>query len=367
MNILIAPDSLKGSLTAQKASLIIKEALLAASPQVCVKTLPLSDGGEGALEIWSSLGLGSKVEVPSMDPIGREITAEYFKFNDGTAWIELSQASGLVLLEEGERNPVNTSTFGTGILIRHALKHGAEKITLGLGGSATNDGGAGLLAALGFDLHDIHGASIYPSGGNLDQIVKIVPPYIPNVEIVVACDVNNPLCGPDGASVVYGPQKGATPEMVHKLDANLKHWSQLLERSFRVSVSEIPGAGAAGGAGVALLAAYDAELKPGFNLIAEVVGLEEALEWADVVITAEGILDDQSFSGKATVSLCQKAKKLNCKTLVFAGTVEGQHDKFSAAGVDKAIQIRPQGMTVEQSMKKASELLNLAVQKTFMT
>ena len=361
MNILISPDSLKGSLTAQEAASMITEALLAASPGVNVKSLPLSDGGEGALDIWSRLGLGNKVEVPSKDPLSRDIIAEYFRFNDGSAWVELSQASGLILLEKGTRNPLNTSTYGTGLLISHALKNGAKKITLGLGGSATNDGGAGLLTALGFDLLDSDGESVYPCGGNLDQIVKIVSPDIPDVKMDVACDVSNPLCGPQGASAVYGPQKGATPEMVHQLDANLAHWAILLERSFGVGVSEIPGSGAAGGAGVALLAAYGAELKPGFDLIAEAVGLEEALDWADLVITAEGMLDDQSLSGKATISLCQKAKKFSCKTWVFAGTVEGQHEKFSAAGVDTAVQIRPQGMTVEESMKNAGDLLQSAV------
>ena len=361
MNILIAPDSLKGSLTAQIAALIIREAVLAVSPGVNVKVLPLSDGGEGALDIWSSQGLGNKVKAPSQDPLGRDIIADYFRFNDDSVWVELSQASGLVLLNEAERNPMTTSTYGTGLLIKHAITQGAKKVTLGLGGSATNDGGAGLLTALGFDLLDNDGESVYPSGGNLDQIVKIVPRDISDVKIDVACDVSNPLCGPHGASAVYGPQKGATTEMVHKLDTNLAHWATLLKQSFGVAVSEIPGSGAAGGAGVALLAAYDAELKPGFELIATAVGLEEALEWADLVITAEGMLDDQSLSGKATISLCQKAKKFNCSTWVFAGTVDGQRERFKVAGVDGAIQIRPQGMTVEESMNKANSLLQLAV------
>ena len=361
MNVLIAPDSLKGSLTAQNAALIMREAVLASLPEVNVKTLPLSDGGEGALDIWANLGLGNKVKAPSKDPLGKEMTAEYFKFNDGSVWVELSQASGLVLLNESERNPMDTSTYGAGLLIKHAITQGAKKVILGLGGSATNDGGAGLLAAMGYELLNSHGTPVYPSGGNLDQIVKIVPPDITDVKIDVACDVSNPLCGPGGASAVYGPQKGATPEMVDRLDNNLAHWAAMLEQSFGVAVSEMPGSGAAGGTGVALLAAYDAELKPGFELIAKALGLEEALDWADLVITAEGMLDDQSLSGKATISLCQKAKKFNCDTWVFAGTVEGHHDKFSASGVDEAIQIRPQGMTIEESMNKADALLQSAV------
>lgn len=364
MNVLVAPDSLKGSLTAKEAALIIGEAVLAASPEVNVKSLPLSDGGEGALDIWNNLGLGETVEASTKDPLGREITAEYFKFNDGSVWVELSQASGLVLLNEAERNPMKTSTYGTGLLIKHALEHGAKQITIGLGGSATNDGGAGLLAAMGYELLNSYGTQVYPSGGNLDQIVKIVPPDIRDVKIDVACDINNPLCGPHGASTVYGPQKGATPEMVDRLELNLAHWATLLEQTFGVRVSETPGAGAAGGAGVALLAACDAELKPGFELIANAVGLEESLDWADLVITAEGMLDDQSLSGKATISLCQKAKKFNCGTWVFAGTVEGQWERFNAAGVDRAVQIRPQIMTVKESMNKADILLQSAVKTT---
>lgn len=364
MNILIAPDSLKGSLTAQEAAHAIQAAVISSIPQVSIKILPLSDGGEGALEIWTNLGLGNKVDVLSQDPLGREVTAQYFRFEDGSAWVELSQASGLVLLNEVERNPMNTSTYGTGLLIKHALLNGAKKITLGLGGSATNDGGAGLLAALDYELLNIHGTRVHPSGGNLDQIVKIVPSSIPNVKIEVACDVSNPLCGPQGASAVYGPQKGATPEMVDRLDANLAHWATLLEQTFGVRVLQIPGAGAAGGAGVALVGAYGAQLKPGFDLIASAIRLDDALDWADLVITAEGMLDDQSLSGKATISLCQKAKKFNCSTWVFAGTVQGRHEKFSDEGVDRVVQIRPQAMSVKESMKNADELLKSAVKTT---
>lgn len=367
MNILIAPDSLKGSLSAMDAARCIEKTLHALSPSSSTRTLPLSDGGEGALDLWSSLRLGDKVMAPTVDPLNRPIRAEYFRFHDGSAWVELSQASGLVLLNEKERDPLQATTFGTGLLIKHAIDAGAQKITLGLGGSATNDGGAGLLAALGYQLLDNAGNEVYPSGGNLNHIVQILPPKSgsASVEITVACDVNNPLCGPQGASAVYGPQKGAAPEKVPLLDENVRHWAELLEEFFKVKVKDVPGAGAAGGAGISLSAAFGARLRPGFDLLAAATNLGTHLEWADVVITAEGMLDEQSLYGKATVALCQMAKAKGCITRVFAGTVYGSKEVFAQSGIDLAVQIRPEEMGVEESMKKASQLLELAVITTF--
>ena len=364
MNILIAPDSLKGSLTAQQAASHIQRALAHSIPNAEVEVLPISDGGEGALEIWSELGLGRAVQVTASDPLGRPISASYFKFNDGSAWVELSQASGLVLLNEEERNPMETTTAGTGELMAHAISNGAKKVVVGLGGSATNDGGAGILQGLGFTFYDKQGIRVHANGGSISRISKIVAPqnWDNSIGFEVACDVNNPLYGPNGASRIYGPQKGATPTMVESLDQNLRHWADLLYETFGRRVDGVPGSGAAGGSAAGLLGALGAELKPGFSIFAEALGLAEKLEAADVVITAEGMLDTQSLSGKATLKLCQQAKLHGCKTLVFAGKVAGDSRRFQEAGVDRAVAIKPEGWTVERSMKEAGDLLEQAVQ-----
>jgi len=369
MNILIAPDSLKGSLTARQAAAVMVGAVKKACPTAALKTLPLSDGGEGALEVWEHMGVGRVVSALAEDPLGRAMEANYFQFHDGSAWVELSQASGLVLLNEAERNPLKTSTRGTGMLVIHALERGARRVTIGLGGSATNDGAAGILAGLGFELLDEEGRAVVPCGGELIRIQKVVPPkdWDAAVQFSVACDVDNPLLGPRGASAVYGPQKGADARAVELLESGLRHWAEVLEECFGRSVAEVAGGGAAGGAAAGLMGALGAELRSGFALIAEALELDKALEEADVVLTAEGMLDGQSLSGKATVELCKRAKKAGCETWVFAGGVVGSAEEFAQAGVDHAVQLRPEDWSVAESMAQAEALLAEKVEEAFRT
>ena len=363
MNILLAPDSFKGSLTALEAATVMGRALAQSVPNASIRTLPLSDGGEGALEVWEAMGAGKKVAVQTEDAQGRPLTAHYFIFSDGNAWVALSQASGLVLLSPELRGPKKPSSYGTGVLIMDAISQGAKKITVGLGGSATNDGGSGLLQALGFLLEDSMGNPVKACGENLHRITRLqAPKNLPkNLKFEVACDVNNPLLGSQGATHIYGPQKGASPSDLLLLERGMEQWAKVLAGFAGKPIAETPGTGAAGGAAAGLMAGLQADLRPGFDLIAEAIQLDEALDWADVVITGEGMLDAQSLSGKATVSLCQRARARGCTTWVFAGRVEGELDSFCSVGVDHAVQIALPGVSVEESMARATEFLNDAV------
>lgn len=365
MNILLAPDSFKGSLTALEAATVMASALTQSVPNASIRTLPLSDGGEGALEVWEAMGAGKKVSVQTEDALGEPLTAHYFLFSDGNAWVELSQASGLVLLNPELRDPKKTSSYGTGVLIKDAIFRGAKKITVGLGGSATNDGGSGLLQALGFLLEDAMGNPVKACGENLQNITRLQAPknFPKNLKFEVACDVNNPLIGPNGATHIYGPQKGASQADLLLLERGMEQWAKVLADFAGKPIAETPGTGAAGGAAAGLMAGLKAELRPGFDLIAEAIKLDEALDWADAVFTGEGMLDDQSLSGKATVALCQRAKARGCATRVFAGRVQGNVDAFRREGVDHAVQIGPSGVSVEESMARASEFLNDAVRR----
>lgn len=371
IRVLIAPDSLKGSLTASQAAMAMKRGVLRALPQASVEVKLISDGGENAVELWSASGKGTAVLTDTVNALGDKIKAPFIAFEDGkSAWIELSQASGLHLIHPSAQTALNASTFGTGLLVKRAVERGCTHLTVGLGGSATTDGGAGLLSALGFSLLDAYGRPVPLGGAALAQVETIVPPAKgqgSSVVVEVACDVDNVLAGSYGAAAVYGPQKGAGPEQVAQLDAALSHWGEVLERTFGTSVANVPGAGAAGGTAAGLMAGLGARLKRGFELVSERIQLESSIVNAQLVLTAEGALDAQSLSGKATVSLAHLARAHRVPVWAFAGRVDGHPVQWAAEGLERVTSIRPSDCSIAESISRAAELLEEQVYRELKT
>jgi len=366
MQILVVPDSFKESLSAKEVADAIARGIHSVDPEISVKQLPFSDGGEGALDLLQNLFEGELITTNTIDAMGRSIKAPYFRFADRkAAWIELSQASGLAQIEVDKRNPLLASTYGTGLQIRHALDHGAEEIYLGIGGSATNDGGTGILSALGGLFSDKEGEMLLPGGGLLTELDHIDVEAIPQFQLKVACDVSNPLLGKQGATAVYGPQKGVTPEMEAQLEAGLANFSKHIELLTQKSVAEVPGAGAAGGCAAGLHGLLGAELVSGFELLAELSHLEEQIAASDLIITAEGRIDGQSLEGKLPVGVAKLAKKHHKSVVVIAGSIGEHLDPLYALGIDAIFSIQNQPCTLEESMNRAAELLESTAQRVF--
>jgi len=366
MQILVVPDSFKESLSAKEVADAIARGIHSVDPEISVKQLPFSDGGEGALDLLQNLFEGELITTNTIDAMGRSIKAPYFRFDDRkAAWIELSQASGLAQIEVDKRNPLLASTYGTGLQIRHALDHGAEEIYLGIGGSATNDGGTGILSALGGLFSDKEGEMLLPGGGLLTELDHIDVEAIPQFQLKVACDVSNPLLGKQGATAVYGPQKGVTPEMEAQLEAGLANFSKHIELLTQKSVAEVPGAGAAGGCAAGLHGLLGAELVSGFELLAELSHLEEQIAASDLIITAEGRIDGQSLEGKLPVGVAKLAKKHHKSVVVIAGSIGEHLDPLYALGIDAIFSIQNQPCTLEESMNNAAELLESTAQRVF--
>ena len=347
MNVLIACDSFKDALDAERVCHAIAKGLIRAHPGIEVTEMPLSDGGEGVLDILRrALGLRD-IALEVSDPLGRPVTASYGISADGkTALVEMATASGLQLLTQAERNPLLTSTFGTGQLLADAKLRGATTALLCIGGSATNDGGIGMAAALGWQLLDADGKAVKPDGGNLQQIAKIIPPPHPLFEKVeVLCDVTNPLCGPTGASAIYGPQKGGNAESIAQLDAGLRHLAALVERqSGRAGLAETPGAGAAGGLGFGGMAFLNATLKRGIEMVLDLVGFDAAVKKADLVITGEGHIDTQSLQGKLIQGVSGRAGKT--PVIALCGKLSASPEDIRAVGLKAAYSIN----TVERPL-----------------
>jgi glycerate 2-kinase len=325
---LVAPLEFKGSLTAAEAAEAMRQGLERAGPGNEVEVLPLADGGPGTAEaLVAALG-GTWHTLPVHDPLGRLVEATYGTWAGGTAGIvEMAQASGLVRLAPGERNARRASSFGTGELIRAAVLTGVRTLMVGLGGSATNDGGAGLLQALGVRLRDVQGRELPPGGAALRDLARMdldgALRQMREVELTCVTDVTNPLTGPKGASAVYGPQKGATNADVALLDSALAHFAEVVRRQLGLDVSREPGMGAAGGLGFGLRVVFGARMVRGFEHIAQMVHLDERLAGCDVVLTGEGRLDAQSRQGKGPVALAERARRAGKEVVVFAGSVEG--------------------------------------------
>lgn len=362
IKILIAPDSFKHSLSSLEAADSISTGIQKILEEVVICLSPVADGGEGTVQalIDATDGILEKTRVH--DPLMRMITASYGILGDGkTAVIEMASASGIELLKPEERDPLKTTTYGTGELIRHALDNECSRIILGIGGSATIDGGAGLLAALGALFLDQNDEAFLPCGGNLDQIHTLnfdaIDPRLKDIRIRIGTDVDNPLTGEKGAAAVYGPQKGAGPQEVKKLEQNLSSYADLLETYTGKHFHSMPGAGAAGGLAISLLAFANAQIESGFTLIAKETGLEDKIKEADVVITGEGKIDEQTAYGKTAFGVAQLAKKYNKPVIAVAGALGDGSEALYEKGFDLILPVTEGPTDLETAIKKAPKLL----------
>lgn len=356
---LCAPDSFKESLTAMEAARAMAQGIENADHDAEVRCLPMADGGEGTARALVDATGGSMRAVPVHDPLGRPVEGHFGLLADGTtAVVETAEASGLALLEAKERNPLIASSYGTGELMLAAVRSGAKRIIVGLGGSATNDAGAGLLQALGVRLLDKNGNDLAHGGAALANLTTIdistMDPALKNVAITAACDVTNPLTGPTGASAVFGPQKGASKDDVATLDAALAHFAQVIDSQLGVAVNDVPGAGAAGGIGAALKGFLNAEFRPGIAIVIEQSGLDAAAQWADVVFTGEGSIDFQTKFGKTPAGVAETAKRHGKPVIAVAGHIGTGIDELHEAGIDAVFGIAPGAASLSELLADAA-------------
>jgi glycerate kinase len=368
MKIVIAPDSFKGSLTALEVAHAIKAGIKRVVPEAEVDEVPMADGGEGTVQALVDATGGEIIAQEVCDPLGNRIRADFGVLGDGnTAVIEMAAASGLPLVPEDKRNPMFTTTFGTGELIRAALDRGCRKLIVGIGGSATVDGGAGMAQALGARLLGKDGDEVPRGGGGLEYLDRIdvsrLDARIAETATVVACDVDNPLVGPRGGPEVYGPQKGATPEMVKKLDRYLDRYADIIKRDLGIDVKEEPGAGAAGGLGAGLMAFLNAELRSGIDIVIEASGLEEHLKDADLVITGEGRIDRQTIYGKTPIGVAKSAKKFGIPVIGIGGGIGDDASVVYENGIDALMSIISYPMSLEMAVQRAYSLIADAAER----
>nr|WP_302596838.1 glycerate kinase [uncultured Cellulosilyticum sp.] len=364
MNVVIAIDSLKGSLSSMEAGYAIKEGIKKVSPTANVTIRPLADGGEGTVEALVDGMNGTLKEVVVTGPLGHPVTCSYGILSKSqTALIEMSGAAGITLITADERNPLHTTTYGVGEVIKDAITNGCRKFIIGIGGSATNDGGIGMLQALGFEFLDHEGKQVAFGAKGLKDIVKISAenalPELKDCTFKIACDVTNTLCGDYGCSAIYGPQKGATPEMIKDIDSWLNDFAVLAKKSFPKANPNQAGTGAAGGLGFAFLSFTNAVLESGIKLILEETKLEDYIKDADIVITGEGRLDEQTAMGKAPIGVARLAKKYNKKVLAFAGCVTPDATECNKHGIDAFFPILRRLVTLEEAMEKETATANL--------
>lgn len=357
-------------MTAEQACQAMQRGILQVFPDANCITVPMADGGEGTVDALISSLKGERVTCQVTGPLASQSIETYFGLVDAgqTVVIEMAKANGIHLLEVARRNPMLTSTYGTGEMIKQALDLGVKKIIIGLGGSITNDGGSGMAQALGVQFFNATGGVMQVCGGNLNQIDRIdfsrLDSRLKNTEILIASDVNNPLCGPNGASVIFGPQKGATSEMVQQLDRNLRHFADLVETSLDISFKNFPGAGAAGGLGFGLMAFAGAKLQSGVALIMEQNRLAEKIADADYVFTGEGKIDHQTALGKTPFGVAQVAQQLNKPVIAFAGLVGEGIESLYQAGFSQIFGINPPDCLLEDALKNAEINLEKAVVQT---
>ena len=368
MKIVVAPDSFKGSLTAIEVSDAIEKGIREVFPEAEIIKIPMADGGDGTVECLVNATGGKILEEKVIGPLGNEVWAFYGILGDRkTAIVEMAAASGLTLVPEGKRNPLITTTYGTGQLIKAALNQGCRKMIIGIGGSATNDGGAGMVQALGTKLLDKDGEEIGFGGGELKKIVKIdiscMDKRLSDIKVLAASDVNNPLCGPQGASRIYGPQKGATPEIIEELDESLAYFAELIKRDLHKDIKDIPGAGAAGGLGASLIAFLNAEFRPGIEIMIEAVKLEQAIKDADLVITGEGKIDSQTIYGKAPIGVAKIAKKYNVPVVAVAAIIEEDSRIFQSYGIDTLIKVSEPPMRLSEIKTKKIWLIKKSIKQ----
>lgn len=358
MRILICPDKFKGSLTALEVGEAIEKGLRKRYPDAQVWLHPMADGGDGSLDVLSRHLYLEQKTIATIDPLGRAMDAIYYRTADA-AFIELSKASGLVLLQPAERNPEQTSTFGTGVLVKDALQSGIRNVFLFLGGSATNDAGMGIIAALGGRFLDKKGRMLAPIGAHLHQVNAIDRPAFPigEVSITLLCDVRNPLFGSNGAAHVYARQKGATEPQVEALDGGLRHYAQVLEELTGVTVAHLPGAGAAGGIAASMVALLGARLENGFSTLSALTQLEAQIEQADWVISGEGSLDVQSLQGKLVDGVAALCRKYQKPLSLLVGKNELPEAVWQSAGISQVHAIAPIAKSQEDAMQQAARYL----------
>jgi len=370
--IAVVPDSFKESLSAAEAARAIARGIGRVCPEVEIIEIPFADGGEGTVEAMVTATNGRFLKKTVKDPLGRPVEARFGLLGNGkTVVIEMAEASGLGLLLPEERNPMITSTFGTGELIQAALEEGVETIILGIGGSATNDLGTGMARALGIKFLDAAGCELAEGGAALAQLASIDTSArdkrLDAVNILVACDVDNPLVGKCGASCVYGPQKGANPKMAEQLDAALAHAENLMAKQLGCDILKMPGAGAAGGLGGGLVAFAGAKLRPGVEIIAEMLHLKERLADCDLVISGEGKMDSQSASGKAVMGVAQIAKAHDIPLVVLVGSIGKGAQEMTAHGVSAYFSLVDRPMDLQTAMSLAAEKLESLAEQVMRT
>lgn len=360
MKIVIAPDSYKESLSAQQVAMQIEQGFSEIFPEAEYVRLPVADGGEGTVEAMVAATKGKMVRLNVTGPLGKEVEAFYgLSGDDSCAYIEMAAASGLELVPVAQRNPLITTSYGTGELIRSALDKGVEHFIIGIGGSATNDGGAGMVQALGAKLLDEEGRQIGFGGEKLADLSKIelgeLDPRLKNCRFEVACDVTNPLLGEQGASAVFGPQKGATPELVNQLDRALAHYAEIIRRDLDIDVLTIPGGGAAGGMGAALHAFCQAELRRGIEIVTEALGLDELVKDATLVITGEGRIDSQTIHGKVPIGVAKVAKRYNKPVIGIAGSLTKDVAVVHQHGLDAVFSVIYSVCTLDDALASAAD------------
>lgn len=365
MRIIVAPDSYKGSLSAIEVANAMERGIFAVFTDAQVSKVPIADGGEGTVDALVTATGGQLKQTTVNGPLGDAVEAHWGILGDKkTAVIEMAAASGLTLIPNQQRNPLVTTTYGTGQLIKAALDKGMRKLIIGIGGSATNDGGTGMAKALGVKFLDSFENELPEGGAALRNLARIdvseLDPRLAETTILVACDVDNPLYGPRGASAVYGPQKGATPAMVEELDQALKHYAEVAKLSFGKDVALNPGAGAAGGLGAGLMLFTQAELRPGVQIVLEATGFEEKVKLVDLVITGEGRTDFQTAFGKAPVGVASIAKKFNVPAVCLSGGLGSGSEDVLEHGIKGLMSIVPQPMTLEECLSSAEELVQAA-------
>jgi len=366
MKIVVAPDSFKGSLTAVEVSDAIEQGIREIFPEAEIVKIPMADGGDGTVQCLVNATGGEILREKVKGPLGGEVLASYGILGDKkTAVIEMAEASGLTLVPENQRNPLITTTYGTGQLIKAALDQGCRKMIIGIGGSATNDGGTGMLQALGAKLLNQEGKEIGFGGGELKKVFRIDTKCLDNrlseTEVLIASDVSNPLCGPKGAARIYGPQKGATPEVIKELDESLAYFAEIIKRDLNKDVKDIPGAGAAGGLGASLIAFLNAELRPGIDIVIEIVKLEQAIKGADLVITGEGKIDSQTIYGKAPIGVARIAKKYNIPVIAVAAIIGDDADIVHQYGINTLIKISEPPTSLAEPKSKKVELVKKSI------
>lgn len=369
MNIIVAPDSFKGSLTAAQAADAIVQGVRDVLPDAEIVPIPLADGGEGTVDALVSATRGRILRTEVTGPMGDALEADFGILGDDiTGVVEMAAAAGLSLVPPEQRNPLLTTTYGLGELMLAALAEGCTRLIVGLGGSATCDGGAGMAQALGVKLLSADGSEIRGGGAALMSLERIElsnrDPRIEQATIYAASDVTNPLCGPEGAAAVYGPQKGASPQMVAMLDKALAKLADVIERDLGLEVRALAGAGAAGGLGAGLVAFCGAEMRSGPNLVLELLRFDEYLEAADLVLTGEGKLDRQIEFGKAISGVALLAEKHQVPVVAFTGSLEEEPDKLAGRGVTAVVPITPGPMEEAAAMEQASDLLQAAAERT---